>query len=185
MVNIVRYSAVRGLVHLNVGTIYIAHRCTHQCNRLVVGYIKSYNKIYKKVLKEAKQRDNDRYVTRASNKTKAMWQLINKKIGRTKEDDNKLELKLGNNLITNPKEITEILNEYFTNITTDLIKPSIGHNNNLSQKINTCATSVFIYPVMEEEVVNMAKTLKNKQNAGPDDIPEYLVKQCIGLIKNH
>ena len=94
MVNIVRYSAVRGLVHLNVGTIYIAHRCTHQCNRLVVGYIKSYNKIYKKVLKEAKQRDNDRYVTRASNKTKAMWQLINKKIGRTKEDDNKLELKL-------------------------------------------------------------------------------------------
>ena len=69
---------------------------------------------------------------------------MNKKIGSTKEDDNKLELKLGNNLITNPKEITEILNEYFTNITTDLIKPSIGCNNNLSQKINTCATSVFI-----------------------------------------
>ena len=88
-----------------------------------------------------------------------MWQLINKKkIGRTKDDD-KLELKLGNNLITNRKEITEILNEYFTNITTDLIKPSIGHNNNLSQKINTCATSVFIHPVMEEVVVNMAKIL--------------------------
>jgi len=49
--------------------------------------------------------------------------------------------------------------------------------------INTCATSVFIYPVTEEEVVNMAKTLKNKQTAGPDDIPECLVKQCIGLIK--
>ena len=112
-----------------------------------------------------------------------MWQLINKKIGRTKEDDNKLELKVGNNLITNPKEITEILNDYFTNITTDLEKPSTGRSNNLSQKINTCATSVFIYPVTEEEVVNMAKTLKNKQTAGPDDIPECLVKQCIGLIK--
>ena len=115
-----------------------------------------------------------------------MWQLINKKkIGRTKDDD-KLELKLGNNLITNPEEITEILNEYFTNITTDLIKPSIGRNNNLSPKINTCATSIFIYPVTEVVVVNMAKTLKNKQTAGPDDIPECLVKQCIGLIKiNH
>ena len=29
----------------------------------------------------------------------------------------------------------------------------------------------------------MAKTLKNKQTAGPDDIPECLVKQCIGLLK--
>jgi len=127
-------------------------KVTHKNETL--GYIKNYNKIYKKVLKEAKKRDNDRYVTKASNKTKAMWQLINKKIGRTKEDDNKLELKLGNNLITNPKEITEILNEYFTNITTDLKKPSTGRNNNLSQKINTCVTSVFIYPVTEEEVVN-------------------------------
>ncbi|GFG36777.1 hypothetical protein Cfor_01984 [Coptotermes formosanus] len=103
-----------------------------------------------------------------------MWQLINRKIGRTTEDDNKLELKLGNNLITNPKEMTEILNEYFTNITTNLTKPSIEHNNMLSQKINTCATSVFIYPVTEDEVVNMAKTLKNKHTAGPDDIPECL-----------
>jgi hypothetical protein len=32
-------------------------------------------------------------------------------------------------------------------------------------------------------VVSLAKTLKNKQTAGPDDIPECLVKQCIGLIK--
>jgi hypothetical protein len=151
-------------------------------NNETLRYIKKYNKIYKKVLKEAKQRDNDRYVTRASNKTKAMWQLINRKIGRT-EDDNKLELKLGNNLITNPKEITEILNEYFTNITTNLTKPSIEHNNMLSQKINTCATSVFIYPVTEDEVVNVAKTLKNKHAAGPDDIPECLVKKCIELIK--
>ena len=31
-----------------------------------LGYIKNYNKIYKKVLKEAKKRDNDRYVTKAS-----------------------------------------------------------------------------------------------------------------------
>ena len=113
-----------------------------------------------------------------------MWQLINKQIGKTQEDDNKLELRLGKNLITNPSEITEILNGHFTNITTELIKKSnIGCNNKISQKIKKCATSVFIYPVTEEEVVSLAKTLKNKRTAGPDDIPECLVKQCIGLIK--
>ena len=59
----------------------------------------------------------------------------------------------------------------------------MGRNNNRSQQINKCITSIFIYPVTEEEVVNLAKTLKNRRTAGPDDIPECLVKQCIGLIK--
>ena len=31
--------------------------------------------------------NNDRYVTEASNKTKAMWQLINREIGKTQEED--------------------------------------------------------------------------------------------------
>jgi hypothetical protein len=88
-------------------------------------YIKNYNKIYKKVLKQAKKRDHDRYVTEAPNKTKAKWQLINKQIGKTQEDDNKFELRVGKILITNPSEITEILNGDFTNIMTELIKNRI------------------------------------------------------------
>jgi valyl-tRNA synthetase len=47
-------------------------------------YIKNYHKIYRKVLKVAKKRDNDRYVTEAPNKTKAMWQLIKKKLEKPK-----------------------------------------------------------------------------------------------------
>ena len=73
---------------------------------------------------------NDRYVNEAPNTTKAMWQLINKQIGKTQVDDKKFELRVGKNLITNPSEITEILYEHFTNITTEGIKKSnIGHNN--------------------------------------------------------
>jgi hypothetical protein len=95
-----------------------------------------------------------------------MWRLINKQIGKTQEDDNKLELRVGKNLITNPSEITEILNGHFTNTTTELIKKiNIRCNNKISQKINKCANSVFIYPVTEEEVVSVAKTLKNKRTA--------------------
>ena len=70
------------------------------------------------------------------------------------------------------------------NITNELGNTSnMGHNNNISQKINKCTPSIFIYPVTEEEVVNLAKTLKNKRTAGPDGISECLLKQCIGLIK--
>jgi hypothetical protein len=34
--------------------------------------------IYKRIIKEAKKRENDRYIANATNKTKGMWQIINK-----------------------------------------------------------------------------------------------------------
>ena len=87
----------------------------------VSGYIEKYQSIYKRVLKEAKKRDNDRYVTEAANKTKAMWQLISKN-WKIQDDDHKLELRLGNDIIKNPIEITEKLNMYFTNTVTELVQ---------------------------------------------------------------
>ena len=40
--------------------------------------ITRYQVIYKRVIREAKKRENDKYVLNAKNKTKAMWQIINK-----------------------------------------------------------------------------------------------------------
>jgi len=149
-------------------------------------YIKKYQKMYKRVLQEAKKRDNDRYVTEASNKTKAMCQLINREIGKTQEDDYKLELKIGNNIISNPMEITEKLNTYLMNVVAELVKQNInnGSYNNSRQKIKHCPNFIFISPVTEEEeVVSLTKNLKDKLTAGYDDMPEGLVKQRIQLIK--
>jgi len=65
------------------------------------------------VLREAKKRDNDRYVTESVDKSKAMWQLINREIGKATENEQKLELKVGNRIISNPTEITNKLNSHF------------------------------------------------------------------------
>jgi hypothetical protein len=59
---------------------------------------------------------------------------------------------------------------------------SKGSYNNLSHEIKHCPNAIFISPVTEE-VVSLAKNLKNKLTAGYDDIPKSLVKQCIQLIK--
>jgi hypothetical protein len=50
-------------------------------------------------------------------------------------------------------------------------------------KIKQCPNSIFIYPVTEEEVISLTKSLKGKPTAGDDLIPENLVKQCKQLIK--
>jgi hypothetical protein len=91
-------------------------------------------------------------------------------------------LKIGNRIIPGPTEITDKLNSHFISTVKDLIK----QKNNVSiydLKTEHCLNSIFIYPVTEEEVNDLAKSLKGKPTSGNDDIPENLVTQCIYLIK--
>jgi len=148
-----------------------------------LNYINAYQRIYKKILKEAKKRDNDRFVIESKDRTKAMWHLINKEIGKTHENDYKLELRIGNKITSCPTEITENLNKHFISTVEELIKQNNNINNYSNLDINYCPQTVFINPVTEGEVVKLAKNLKGKLTAGLDDIPENLVKHCILQIK--
>jgi hypothetical protein len=65
-------------------------------------YIANYQRICKRVLKEAKKRENDRYVIESANRPKAMWRLINREIGNAPRNEQKLELKVGNKIISTP-----------------------------------------------------------------------------------
>jgi hypothetical protein len=144
-------------------------------------YIANYQRIYERVLKEAKERENDRYVIESANRPKAMWRLINREIGNAPKNEQKLELKVGNKIISNPAEITDKLKSHFINTVKEMVK----HNNNGS--VNdlelTRPNSIFIYPVTDEEVISLTKSLKGKPTSGVDDVPENLVKQYIHLIK--
>jgi len=57
-----------------------------------------------------------------------------------------LELKIGNNIISNPMEITEkLLNIYYMNNVAELVKQNINKEsyNNSRQEIKHCPNSIF------------------------------------------
>ena len=85
-------------------------------------YIDNYQRIYKKVIREAKKRKNDVYVTESVDKSKAVWWLINRQLGKTTVNEQKFQLKVGNRVISNPSEITDKLNLHFVNTVKELIK---------------------------------------------------------------
>jgi len=116
-------------------------------------------------------------------RTKVMWQLINREIGKAPENDHKLELRIGNKIISHATEITEKLNMYFISTVEELVKQNSNRRSDNRLGIKHCPNSIFIYPVTEEEVISLTKGLKGKPTAGYDDIPESVVKQCIQLIK--
>jgi hypothetical protein len=111
-----------------------------------------------------------------------MRRLINRKIVKATENEQKLELRVGNRIISNPTAITDKLNSHFISTVKELIKQK-NSESVYDLEIKHCPNSIFIYPVTEEEVISLTKSLKGKPTSGDDYIPENLVKQCIHLIK--
>ena len=56
------------------------------------------------VLKEAQKRKNDRYIEKVINKTKKIWPLISKQVGKYSSLDKKIELKRETGIVTHPQK---------------------------------------------------------------------------------
>ena len=102
-------------------------------------------------------------------RTKTMWQLINREIGKAPENYHKFELRMG---ISVPTEITEKLNMHFISTVEELVKQNSNRRSENKLEVKHCPNSIFIYPVTEE-LISLAKSLKGNPTAGYDDIPAY------------
>ena len=124
---------------MNTGKLRYATIHTHHCHSFITKhvnnlkrtftftmedliYIENYQRIYKRVLREAKKRENDRYVIQSMDRMKAIWRQINREIGKAPENEQKLELRIGNKLISNPTEITDKLNTNLISTVEELVK---------------------------------------------------------------
>jgi hypothetical protein len=89
--------------------------------------------------------------------------------------------------IADLNKIAELFNAYFCEMPVELLKNSKLNNIPIPEKhrvcIKDCNKSIFLTPVTENEVAKVAKSLKNKFESGSDDIPDYVVKQCIEYLK--
>ena len=61
----------------------------------------------------------------SKDRTKAMWQVINREMGKTQENDYKMEIRTGEKITSNPMVITESLSKHFINSIEELVKLNI------------------------------------------------------------
>ena len=78
----------------------------------------------------------------------------------------------GENSITNPYDIVNILTNYFSYVA-DTAKENIKYfHRNFSEHINNqCKNSIFIQPTDGEEIANIISTLNMNKASGPNSIP--------------
>jgi hypothetical protein len=82
--------------------------------------------------------------------------------------------------------VCPVFNSYFSRIPEKLLKKQgdsminpQSHHFIIKESIKT----MFLFPVTQNEVENVAKGLKKKSSAGIDGILDCIVKRCIQLLK--
>jgi hypothetical protein len=111
---------------------------------------------------------------------------MNKETGRISPKKQDIKVIWNSKEITNPENVADLFNAYYCKITEELLKKN-GNNmpksGNQYLKIQESTKTMSLFPVTEREVEKVAKGLKNKLSAGIDEIPDYVVKQCIKQLK--
>lgn len=77
-------------------------------------------------------------------------------------------------------KIANDFNLYFASLGVQNQSVIPGHTYFHDIKFNS--KSIYLRPVTDSEIINIAKTFKNKQCAGEDQIPLFLLKKCISAF---
>jgi hypothetical protein len=135
-------------------------------------------------IKEAKMIYHTKLINNAANKPKKLWNIV-KDITGTPKDKIKanLSIKEGSNLLEDPKLISNAFNDYFLNVSKNLIEQSTGVNEEQEriciEKIQTTDHSISLKPATREEIIKIVKRLKNSESTGVDGVKVSVIKKSI------
>ena len=122
------------------------------------------------------------------NNSKHVWQGINSLINsKSKRSSDKISLNDNNNgnLISDPSNVANKFNEFFTSIANS-IRDTIPESNKDFRSFlkNRPRNSFFFKPVESHEVMKIIKSLKINKASGPSSIPPEILKLLLNDISN-
>ena len=147
---------------------------------------KTFEKIVNNEITAAKSLYYFNTFTAQKNDMKKTWSTINETLNRSKnKSDLPNEFLVDNRTITDPKEIANSFNVFFSTIGTNLSSNVNNHNTNLkfNDYLNHPTDHRFKFQqVSTKEVVSIINKLKNKTSSGKDEISNKLLKSIKDVI---
>ncbi|XP_065671749.1 uncharacterized protein LOC136089625 [Hydra vulgaris] len=170
----------------------LKHSIQHK-NNLFKKYIRSKNQTNKTIyhneyktfrnnlqskLKESKKKYYDNYFTENIKNIKATWKGIKNIINIKSNSQTTPNVIIHNNkTITNPFDICNAFNNYFTNIGKDVQATIPSSMNHFTYYLsNPFQKSFFIKPTDEHEISNIINSLDANKASGPNGLPVKILK---------
>ena len=152
-----------------------------QTKQLKLSLYKKYCNIIAGFLKKSKESHYRKYFEDNKRNCKVVWNGINE-ITYSKSKANAWEPNFINDkAVSQPKDIAEHFNDYFTSISKELQKHIPPTKRNFSDNLKKPnAKSFLMTPTIPEEISDLIETLSSNKSAGPNSIPMSILKK----IKN-
>lgn len=137
-------------------------------------------KLYDLKLRSLRREASAAYIADSNNKSKAVWRVINgERKGKAEPEDIKL-LEVGNVSLTDPIDIANQFNSYFTTIAEETLRANSGEGGNCFEFRNwevESPTSSWIL-ASERELLEIISAMRGKTSAGLDDFSSVMLKHC-------
>ena len=143
---------------------------------------KDYRNMLSTIFKQSKTNYYNHYFEANWNSIKNTWKGIKSilNIKNTSADIPKT-LTVDGTTISNPMEISNILNNYFSSITSKMkLNISFSHKHFSDFLKNRSNISFFVSPTDKTEIENVISSLDSNKSVGPNSIPTKILK----LLKN-
>ena len=152
---------------------------------LSLNLLKSYRNVYNKTFRAAKKLYFEFELRVNQSNLKKSWELIRLAMRKKAEKSSSIANILSNNqLVSDPQEIANLFNEFFTSIPSsiiDEINPSDRPPDVLVDN-DVPLFSLSDLPVTEAEIINATKLLQPKKTADMTGISVWLVQKIIANI---
>lgn len=139
-------------------------------------------KQYEKDINDTKKMFYEQKISNSTNKSKAVWNIIQSNIKMGKEKS-KLpnKLKLDNDEFENPNDIADAFNNFFVD---SVNNHTANYRLDLSslEQIDRVSNSVFLSPVTVDETYKIINSVCDKKSSGIDEVPCYLLKDVLDYI---
>ena len=141
------------------------------------------NILQKKILIKKKE-----YLQEKFSSSRDKWKFVNKFNGNTKQAPPD-KLLVDNEIITSPKSLAKLTNEYFINKINNLRKTftwsPVRPMEILNILIPRCKNTFIIPPITIDQMNHMIRGLKNSSSTGYDSVNNKIIKKINKLISPH
>lgn len=151
-------------------------------NEVDVYYYRNYKKIYRTVVKAAKKMQNDRIFNNSSNKSKCVWNIINKNTNNKTNNSNAIHsVAVDNEVVTNQK-IANTFNDFFVNITHHLTIKNNVDQKDYEFKQKKIYENIFVHPVSNTEMFKIILSLKKSGSLCLDHINSKILISAVNYL---
>lgn len=134
-------------------------------------YLRSLIKVQIKTSYAAYIQDMERNISTDPNK---FWGFINNKTGRSRIPG---LMSFNDSVYDTPQTIVDGFSNFFSSVYLDS-----QSNFSDTDSLQLSNLNIFINSISENEIVSASKKLKNKMTAGVDNVPSFIIKDCINAL---